>query len=750
MENLILLESTLQKLNNFLSQKKPLLAIVVAILIIFFSYQATKLKVDNSLKVWFTENDPALLSYYSFLDKFGSDEVIVTVINDSLPYYDSLRILKSIELTHQINQIDGVSEVRSVVNTPLTYNLQGTTIEGFIQNGLSKERLGYIIDRIEKSKINSSYIGKENTTTVFYTWVDTLTNIDVKRGQILDEINALGQASLLSKKGSIQIGGVGVLFDTLNRITINEGAVLILLSYLLLIVCVYIATRSYILTIATILVVTFASITMFGFMGLFGRSINMVTLALPPLLMVVSVSNIIHITQHLRYANKSKGAKTFIFVNSLALIFVPILFNALTTASGFFSLSTASMAITRDYGIFAAIGILSVLFYSLIIALFIGRNNFLKHKKYKHEQRLSSILIKIFAFSIKNKAYILASSIVVVIFSIIGIIRIDADTFTMDFLPTTHKVRQDDKAIQRAIGPYIPLEFIVELKDKTWKNAKFVNALNELQLELEKDKDIASSFSVANIVSEANSCRPISQHKLLILSNRLIKDPSFNKLISNKGKAIRLTLKVSMSSARKFDEIATKVISKSQPLLLDYGNISKGGYLPLYSSIISQTLNNQTRSLSLAFVLIMVLILLILKSIKFTLLAIPSNILPILFILSFMGFFGIRLDIATITVAATVMGIIVDDSIHILYNLKKQINNGKSIDEALNEVAQMTGKAVVISSVIIVAGYSIVAFGNVKLISNSSLLMILTIIFALITDLLLLPALAGFVFKSKN
>lgn len=747
---MIKFESILEKANSFLSKKKPLTAIFIAIIVAFFSYQASKLQVDNSLKVWFAENDPALLSYYSFLDKFGSDEVIITVINDSRPYYDSLRIQNSIELTHQIERIGGVSQVKSIANTPLSYSSKSTTIEDYIKKGLSKERTAYFIDRIENSKINSLYIGKNNTTTVFYTWVDTLSNIDLLRGHILDEISKQGKASLLSRKGNIQIGGVGVLFEALNRITINEGAILILLSYLLLVVCVYIATRSSVLTFATILVVTFASITMFGFMGLFGRSINMVTLALPPLLMVVSVSNMIHITQHLRYTNQNSGAKKFIFINSLALISVPILFNAFTTASGFFSLSTASMAITRDYGLFAAIGILSVLFFSLIISIFIGKKNFIKHKSYKGEQRLSSLLKLTFAFSLKNKMSIVGLSIVLVLVSIIGIIKIDADTFTMDFLPTSHKVRHDDKAIQKAIGPYIPLEFVIELKDKNWKNAKFVNALNKLQLVLEEDKDIASSFSLANIVVEANNYRPLSQYKLLLFSSRLSKDPSFNRLIANKGKDIRLTLNVSMSSARKFDEIATKVIARSQPLLSDYGKISKGGYLPLYSSIISQTLNDQARSLSVAFILIMVLILLILKSLKFTLLAIPSNILPILFILSFMGFFGIRLDIATITVAATVMGIIVDDSIHILYNLKKHLSNGKSIDDALNEVAQMTGKAVVISSAIIVAGYSIVAFGNVKLISNSSLLMILTIIFALLTDLFLLPALAGFVFKSKH
>jgi len=731
-------------------QQRKLLIIIVSASSLFFLFQVTKLRIDNSLQVWFTEDDPALINYHSFLNKFGNDEVVTLLVRDSLPFYDSLRLQKTIALHHELEGIEGVASVRSIANAYLSHTVNQITAEKLFTRGITKERLAYIKSKIEGSEINSRFVDRLHHSTVFYVWMDTLTNIDSQRKSILDRIKHYSRESLVSKNGSIHLGGVGVLFEALNSTTIKEGTLLIVLSYLLLTVSIFLATRSVFITASTVIVVSLSSMTMFGFMGMLNRSINMISLTLPPLIMVMGVSNMIHITNHLRYSYKTENRGNFTPIRELPSIIEPILFNALTTAAGFFSLTIGSMAISRDYGLFAGIGILSVFVYSVIVALFLDHRFLQSREQEPNLFNLSRATENIFQFAIDRRNWIFIFCILIAAGSIVGINKINIDTYSLDFLPANHLVRQDDKIIEENIGSYIPLEFVITLKNNSWKNVDIMADLQLLRDVLKKENDIHGCFSIANIVSEINQGASLTQNKLVLIATQLEKEASFNQIIGDRGKSIRMTINVSMASAKEFKSIADKVVTISKRILKPQDQIIGSGYLPLYSSIIDKTLKDQVSSFSLAFFIIVILILFLFRSLKFALLSLPSNILPILFVLGYMGFTGMRLDIATITVAATVFGIIVDDSIHILFNLKRSLHKELPVAGALRLVAHKTGKSVISTSLILAAGYSIVAFGTVKLISNSGLLMIITICFALITDLLLIPALASFFFKDNE
>ncbi len=119
----------------------------------------------------------------------------------------------------------------------------------------------------------------------------------------------------------------------------------------------------------------------------------------------------------------------------------------------------------------------------------------------------------------------------------------------------------------------------------------------------------------------------------------------------------------------------------------------------------------------------------------------PSNLLPILMILGLMRWTGIPLDIVTVTLAATILAIILDDTLHMLFAYKQLLSEGFSPEAATNEVAQLTGSAVFSASVILVLGYSILAISSVPILSTTGLLMVIAIVAALIADLFLLPAL---------
>jgi predicted RND superfamily exporter protein len=165
--------------------------------------------------------------------------------------------------------------------------------------------------------------------------------------------------------------------------------------------------------------------------------------------------------------------------------------------------------------------------------------------------------------------------------------------------------------------------------------------------------------------------------------------------------------------------------------------------------MVKNVLYDQVISFSVALIVILLLIGLILRSVKMVLIALPCNAIPIAIIFGFMGYRGIRLDIATVTIAAAVIGIIVDDTIHILYNLKCNLQTGSSFSDSIQEVAKQTGLAVLSTSIILASGFIVIAFSGIKSIAYTGLLTAIAVGAALIADLILLPAIAHFYYGKK-
>jgi predicted RND superfamily exporter protein len=176
--------------------------------------------------------------------------------------------------------------------------------------------------------------------------------------------------------------------------------------------------------------------------------------------------------------------------------------------------------------------------------------------------------------------------------------------------------------------------------------------------------------------------------------------------------------------------------------------VTLAGYLPLYGRSIDYLVRDQVTSFSLAFVSVFLVVILILRSWRLTLAAIAPNLLPVGLILGVMGWSGIRLDMATVTIAAAVLGVIVDDTIHVLYRFRSALRSGLDIEDALRDVARTSGLAVVSTSLILCVGFGVLAACGVRSVSSVGSLIGLGVVSALLTDLILLPAIIAQIYSS--
>ncbi len=743
----------------FCYKNRLLVFIITLAVIAAMAVNLTKLVVDNSFDVWFVDDDPALASYQTFREIFGSDEVVVTTITDSSSVFTCERMERIASLVKRIRSIDGVTRAMSIHDMHVPF-LDST--------GLSIVDVGTLVclkkhsaDRnklLMKVKKESRFVSDDEKTVAIFTWLDTLKENDARRGKIINTIDSCTARAVDVSGRNINHGGFGVVFNALNDATIHEGFCFIILSYAVIVIFLLLVTRSLLWSGIALLSVTGANITMFGIMSICNRPVTMVSMALPPLLIVLGVANIIHISGYLHHAAAPGGRDVKRTIAALSVIIVPCIFNALTTAGGFLSLGTARMAVTRDYGIFAATGVIAALAFSTA-----GTIVFLK-KIPSHatgNKKLHNCITKIVTtamlWSSKYKKTVCIIFLILMAASLIAASHLVVDTYSIDFLPGTHRVAEDSRLIEKKIGNYLPLEFLISLHDGvSYKSEEVFDVLNVVHERCKGIEHIDGMVSIADYQRQVAELAAMaafagdSNGKMSYYSDSLEKSDLLCNFVSKDKKTLRFTAWVSMASAKELAAIADSVLAVARPILAPYAEIQPSGYLPLYGRMIENVMTDQIHSFSLALAVIVILIGIVLRTPKMVLMALPSNLFPVAILFGFMGCRGIRLDIATVTIAAAVLGIIVDDTVHILYTLQQQLREDIPFESAVKNVAQKTGVAVVSTSIILMAGFIVISFSGMKSIAYTGILTAIAVFTALIADILLLPGVAAIVCADKK
>jgi predicted RND superfamily exporter protein len=697
---------------------------------------ATRLGVDNSLEVWFVDNDPTLQAYESFLDEFGNDEVVVVAIHATTDALNTDRLQRLESLTRKLQDIPGIARVHSLTNV----GLPATQFDG----------------------LASQLVGRDGKTLVALAWMDASRDIDRERPRILDAVRSVTRAELANGE-SAHYGGIGVLHDALNHATIGEGSRFIGLSYLVIAAALLLITRRWLWTLLALLVVTLADISLLGVMSLLHRPINMITVAPPPVVMILGVANVVHMTTDVDIA-LSRGCRSLSELTStLAAVMTPCAFNALTTTLAFLSLTTASMAVTRDYGLFAALGVAFAFCYSVV-----GMAALLPHARTLRvpttsRARLAGAVERTVGFSMKRRGLVMIATVLLAILSGLGATRIVVDTHSMAFLPEDDVAREDDRLIEQTVGPYLPMEMTLRTHGSDWKEHEFLDAVAAAQSAVEADPAIGRTMTVADVLRDLQMLitgdrvqrpwtPPTDEH---IAEAVVLLDYSGNAdvlahLVADDGRTLRLSATTPQMSVQSFLEVAARTQRAAQEAAGQQADVSLSGYLPLYAKMIERVVEDQTKSFGLAFFLVFLVVALVLRSWRFAVAAIPPNLLPIGILLAVMGFGGIRLDIATVTVAAVVLGVIVDDTVHLLHRLRRELHDGNTIDVAMRRVARASGLAVVSTSLVFAAGFFVISLAASDAVGNSGLLMTVAVLAALATDLLLLPAFVSLLFAHKR
>ncbi len=745
-----------ERLVSFLHRRRYLLMTLVLLGAGALALAARNIEVDNSLEVWFLEDDPALLAYQDYKQQFGNDELIIVAATDPISVYSPAALERIRTASNRIAAHPKIRRVNSITRGLHVHGTAGAIeIEPLLGDGPITDAEGQALRaRIAQDPAFRGVIaGKTDTMTLIIVEAKTLEDIDAERPGLLEDISAIVEETLEQDGGGAHMGGIGVVYEGLNAASIRDSAVFVSLSYLVLLLGLWVLFRRWIWVAIGMFVVTVPIVATLGIAGLAGRDMNMVTAVLPTLIMIVGVLDLIHLID--AYDGKTK------LVASLSVVIVPCVINTFTDMAGFLSLSSASMSAIRDFGWLTAVGLGLLLISVLVFAVpAIARFGGAKQRR-AGGAWIERVVSRLFAFSRDHRRGVLGATVALFLAAGAGITLIDVDTYTIGFLPADHEVREDHRAIEKQFGLYIPLELTVEVPAETFeeyglKDPAVMKRLDRAERRIEQDERIARVTGLPEIVKRVNQIYfdeapeayaipdnpKVIAEELLTYSFSADGRDNLDAMVDVDYRKTHITARMGLPTARGIEATINDVTAAAAPELGDAAHIEAAGYLPLYVRIIQHITDTQVRSFLICFGVVTLFLMLALRSIKLGLIALVPNLLPAIVTLGIMGVTGIRLDVATVLIAAIAIGIAVNDTCHILFRYRHELTvTPDDPDRAVEAMMTHTGRPVVASSLLLMAGFAVLMFASVKSVSLFGLLTSITVATALLADLIITPAL---------
>ena len=735
----------MEKLHSF--RYYILLFIIVALAFSFNSIQKA-IVVDNSLEVWFLENDPSVKDYNEFKEKFGNDEIIMLMLKDKQSMLNKEQCLKLKEISQALQKIPEAKAVFSAADQEIIeMGLLGPKKRKLIEQTSAENIKAYFDKNIT---LKNQYFSADEKSTRIIIVLKNIENFDAERGRIINKIKQTTDEIIGADKTFW--GGIGIIYEGLNQLSADDFGRFLGVGYLAMFLIIIYLYRSIWVVLHALLTVSLSTYFCLALYGYFGYQLNIMTSLLPTIFVLLGVMDTLHIyNERNNLIREGMSPKESAFKAMIKEI-RPCLFTSLTTMAGFLALMSSPMSILRSFGLFAAIGIGMCFVFTYLLGIFFLP---IATAHSPSEIKITNALIKLEKKITLRRYWVLGIYIILFSICIFGITRIKTDTETMGYFPKEHEVIKDHYTIEESFGAYMPLELSIYAKSEK------INSSNAIK----KCEQFADKILANNIAEDINGYYTFLRETNSILPSTLKDDTNisyqksayyFNWLnptlyqyyINDSSNTARITLFGKIPSASELTEKTNKALRLAEEVFGNQFTIKAGGYQPMYSKIANYTVESQVYSIIIAFIAIFLLIWIFIKDFKLAVIAIITNAFPIACIFGTMGLLNYQLDLATASIAAICLSFCVDDTIHYLFHYKR-IRAIEGIHDLRIKTLKHVGAAIVMTSIVLFAGYILLLFGSLKTVYYFGLLTSIAIATALIAQLTLQSVLLNLLEKKE-
>lgn len=481
-----------------------------------------------------------------------------------------------------------------------------------------------------------------------------------------------------------------------------------------------------------------------------GRRLDMVTVALPPVVWVVGLATSIHLLSRCQARLRQGEAAASAVRATLTELARPCSMSAATTAVGFAALTVSSMPPVREMGLFAALGVVCCVTVNFLLFPALGRWWGRGAGRWSARSRVATGMEALGEWVIARSGGILLAATGLSLVAVVGVLELRADSNVIEFFDDdTEIARTYERVLTGLTGPYsmeVRLEGGGEPID-----LDTLRAVEVLARRIEAEPGVARVLSVTDFVKKVAAPPDRQDAPYELPPDQAALEETWRRLeerlageiepFLGDGGSLRLSV-----IARPMGSAEHRVlVERIEALLREPEPAALGprltGVVKLLVELQHELVASQIESFALAFALIVPLMALFFGSLSLALLSLPPNLVPILLTLGFMGAAGIRLDPATVMIAAVAFGIVIDDSVHFLSHYRRTLQAGSTVRRAVIETLGVVGRPLWITSIVVAAGFSVLCFSSFVPLRAFGLLSAGTMLAALAGNLVLLPAL---------
>ena len=509
------------------------------------------------------------------------------------------------------------------------------------------------------------------------------------------------------------------------------------------------------------LVVIIGVIWTFGTISFFGFEISILMALVPPLIIVIGIPNCIFLLN--KFHNEIRAHKNKIKAISRIIIKIGniTLLTNLSTASGFAAFILTKSETLREFGFIASLNIMLIFLFSLLIIPIAlsyfdaPKTKHIKHLDKKWVQVIVSTLIKLVQ---KNRNAIYITTLAVVIFGFFGLLKIQTTGNITDDLPKEGKLYKDLKFFEENFGGVMPLEVLIDTKKKNGlMRPSTIKKIEELQLVLDSFSEFSRPISITDLAKYSKQAfyngnpnfyeLPNSQEQNWILSyakdihkKEVFNENTFTDSLKQIG---RISMRMADISTPKLDSIMEVLQPKIDKIFPpEKYNVTITGTSIVFLNGTKYLIRNLFTSLFLVIIIISIFMAWMFNSFRMVVVSLIPNLIPLLLTAAIMGYFSIAIKPSTILVFSIAFGISVDDTIHFLAKYRQELiarkwNIKKSVIASLKE----TGVSMIYTSIVLFCGFFIFIASEFGGTVALGLLVSITLLIAMLANLLLLPAL---------
>jgi predicted RND superfamily exporter protein len=793
------IERRFEALGHLIYRHHWVALLLVLLLVAGFVSQLPKLTMDTSTESFLHKSDNTLKLYNEFRDQFGRDEVVFIAIEGEVftpPFLEKLRALHH-ELQDNLPHLD---DITSLINARNTRGAEGELIvEDLLENWPQDEaELQAIKARaLANTQYRDMLLARDARITTIVLKTDTYSSIGVEHDAMagfddgsaaFDEGTAApreyitdAESSALVSKASeilkkydgeafrIHLAGSPPVVDVLKRSMQENMRRFVLMSIIAISLLLFVTFRRLSGVVLPMLVVILTLLSTLGMMGLSGVAFKLPTQILPSFLLAVGVGAAVHVLSIFFHHLQNHLNKENAIAHALGHSGLAITMTSLTTAAGLASFAGAEVAPVGELGLFAAIGIMLSLLYTIVLlpallSIFPVKPKQSSAAQTRH-QRMDRIMTAFTNIATRKTGTVLVVSALLFAGGMAGALQVKFSHKPFEWIAQSEPVRQATDFMNEKMGGASTMEVVI---DTHKENGLYEPALmaglarlgDEVSAMEHGELFVGKTLSLADILKEIHQAlnenqpafyttpddRQLIAQEFLLFENSGSDD--LEDFVDSQFSKARFTIKMPWADAILYQDFMSELESRFQQQLGDGVEITVTGMNALLSRTMSATIVSMAQSYIIAALVITVMMILLLGDIKIGLISMIPNLLPIILTLGVMGWLGMPLDLFTMLIGSIAIGLAVDDTIHFMHNYRRYHLQSGDVYQAVHKTLLSSGRAMLITSIVLATGFFLYMFSTMSNLFNFGLLTGFTILMALLADFLLAPALMAQLHKS--